>query len=340
MFEPLRVKVVVDAPAHSGLHGPLDYLSERALSAGTLVRVPLAGDMWPASSGTVCAMTAPAGVELRPISAVLEALPALPQAWCALVEFAARYYQRSIGEVALSVLPPELRQLDNRQLADRIAKLPATLKAAGRTCAGPSRPALTCRAGGRCRRARFDVRTGRGIGRGAARCHRKRQDRGLPARRRTSARRRTAGARARARDQPDAAARSALRRALRRAAHRLAAQRADARAAPAPLARRAPGHRRSGARHAARGVCAAAAARAHRRRRGARPVVQAAGGRALLGARPRGLPRAATRACRSCSAPRRRRSKAGTARSRAAIACSRCRNASAKARCRAYGWST
>ena len=96
-------------------------------------------------------------------------------------------------------------------------------------------------------------------------------------------------------DQPDAAARGALRRALRRPPHRLAAQRPDAGAAPAQLARRAPRPRRPRARHAARGVRLAAAPRPDRGRRGTRSLVQAAGRRALLGARPGGLPRQARR---------------------------------------------
>ena len=49
--------------------------------------------------------------ELRPIAEVCDALPPLTADWCALVEFAAAYYQRGVGEVALSVLPPELRRL-------------------------------------------------------------------------------------------------------------------------------------------------------------------------------------------------------------------------------------
>ena len=57
----------------------------------------------------------------------------------------------------------------------------------------------------------------------------------------------------------------------------------------------------------------AAAARPDRRRRGARPVVQAAGRRALFGARPGGLARPARGRRRSCSARRRRRSKPGSA---------------------------
>jgi primosomal protein N' (replication factor Y) (superfamily II helicase) len=61
--------------------------------------------------------------ELRQVSAVLDALPPLAAPWRALVDFAASYYQRSTGEIALSVLPPELRKLDNTQLANRIKKL-------------------------------------------------------------------------------------------------------------------------------------------------------------------------------------------------------------------------
>ncbi|MCK7501799.1 MAG: hypothetical protein MZW92_76240 [Comamonadaceae bacterium] len=67
----------------------------------------------------------------------------------------------------------------------------------------------------------------------------------------------------------------------------------------ARLARwRTLGARRHRARHAAGGVRAAAAAGADRRRRGARPLVQAAGRRALFGARPGGLARAPGRRCR------------------------------------------
>ena len=47
---------------------------------------------------------------LKPVSAVLAGLPPLSAPWRALVQFAADYYQRSLGELALSVLPPELRK--------------------------------------------------------------------------------------------------------------------------------------------------------------------------------------------------------------------------------------
>jgi primosomal protein N' (replication factor Y) (superfamily II helicase) len=100
----------------------LDYLSERELSPGTLVRVPLGrrevpGIVWPGLASLENSAA------LRPITEVVAALPPLSPAWCALVEFTAGYYQRGCGEVALAVLPPELRKLNEAQLAARITKL-------------------------------------------------------------------------------------------------------------------------------------------------------------------------------------------------------------------------
>ncbi len=67
---------------------------------------------------------------VRPVAQVLSSLPPLTPRWLDLVEFTAAYYQRSIGEVALSVLPPELRALDEPGLAMRIRKLHKAIKAA------------------------------------------------------------------------------------------------------------------------------------------------------------------------------------------------------------------
>jgi primosomal protein N' (replication factor Y) len=53
----------------------------------------------------------------------MDSLPPLPPAWRALVDFAAAYYQRGTGELALSVLPPELRKLTGVQVAKRVARL-------------------------------------------------------------------------------------------------------------------------------------------------------------------------------------------------------------------------
>jgi primosomal protein N' (replication factor Y) (superfamily II helicase) len=57
---------------------------------------------------------------LKPIAEVIEAIKPLAPDWLRLVEFAAGYYQRGLGELALSVLPPELRKLDARQVAQRV----------------------------------------------------------------------------------------------------------------------------------------------------------------------------------------------------------------------------
>ncbi|HEY9029281.1 MAG TPA: primosomal protein N', partial [Burkholderiaceae bacterium] len=120
--QPSRIRVAVEAPTHTGLGAPLDYLSERLLLPGSLVRVPFGkrevpGLVWDGAP----ADTAPG--DLKVVTEVLAALPPLGRAWCELVEFAAGYYQRGVGELALSVLPPELRKLNDEQLAKRIAKL-------------------------------------------------------------------------------------------------------------------------------------------------------------------------------------------------------------------------
>ncbi len=120
------VDIVVATPAHSAIGGPLTYQSESLLAPGQLVRVPLgrrevlgvvwaqredSGDLDPAQS--------------RPVTGVLEGLPALSATWRQLVGFTAAYYQRAIGEVALAALPPQLRELDGVQLARRLKRQPA-----------------------------------------------------------------------------------------------------------------------------------------------------------------------------------------------------------------------
>jgi primosomal protein N' (replication factor Y) (superfamily II helicase) len=125
MPEAVRVRVAVEAPQHSGLTGPLDYASECPLTPGTLVQVPLAtrqvpGIVWGGDAETSFE------AEARPVGAVMSCLPPLSEGWRQLVNFTAAYYQRSIGEVALSVLPTELRKLDNAALLRRIEKLRKT----------------------------------------------------------------------------------------------------------------------------------------------------------------------------------------------------------------------
>jgi primosomal protein N' (replication factor Y) len=137
-----RVRVAVDAPQHTGLSAPLDYSSEHTLIPGTLVSVPLGRREVP---GVVWHGAADAGpaVELRPVTTALASLPPLGATWLALVDFAAAYYQRGTGEVALSVLPPELRKLDDAQLANRIKKLHKALGGVAAGAPPTEPPALT-----------------------------------------------------------------------------------------------------------------------------------------------------------------------------------------------------
>ena len=104
--------IVVALPAHSALAGPLTYTSEQPLAPGTLVRVPLGkrevlGVVWGDDLGRGQLPEA----QTKSIAGVLNGLPPLNAHWRALVSFTASYYQRSLGEVALAALPPQLREL-------------------------------------------------------------------------------------------------------------------------------------------------------------------------------------------------------------------------------------
>ena len=60
--------------------------------------------------------------QAREVLGALEALPPLNATWRSLVAFTAGYYQRSLGEVALAALPPQLRELTPVQLARRLKR--------------------------------------------------------------------------------------------------------------------------------------------------------------------------------------------------------------------------
>lgn len=145
-----RVSVAVDAPQHSGLTGPLDYLGPQDLSPGTLVQVGLGrrdtlGIVWDDPATPDLPEGALAEDQLRPVGPALDALPPLSAAWRRLLDFAAAYYQRSVGELALAVLPPQLRDLDDTQLRARLKKLDKAEAAAQQAPQAevPERPALT-----------------------------------------------------------------------------------------------------------------------------------------------------------------------------------------------------
>ena len=117
------LSVVVATPAHSTVGGPLTYASGVPFAPGSLVRVPLGrrevlGVVWaelPDSGGLEEA-------QARSVLGGLDGLAPLSATWRRLVAFTAAYYQRSVGEVALAALPPQLRELNAVQLGRRLKR--------------------------------------------------------------------------------------------------------------------------------------------------------------------------------------------------------------------------
>jgi primosomal protein N' (replication factor Y) len=121
---------MVHTPAHSSVGSALTYASDSSPVPGTLVRVPLGsrellGVVWDeAKPFDDASDPATASIQLRAISSVLEGLPPLNGHWRQLVQFAAHYYQRSVGEVALAALPNQLRDLSAEQWTRRLKRKP------------------------------------------------------------------------------------------------------------------------------------------------------------------------------------------------------------------------
>ena len=118
-----RLAVLVHTPAHSGLGRALTYTCAEPLPPGTLVRVPLGrretlGVVWDEAPADV----ADATHALKPVASVLGGIAPLDAHWRELVSFTARYYQRSLGEVALAALPQPLRELDATQWQRRLQR--------------------------------------------------------------------------------------------------------------------------------------------------------------------------------------------------------------------------
>ena len=117
------LQVAVAVPAHGAMAGTLTYQSALPLPVGTLVRVPLGRRE---VLGVVCSSAASSGelleIQTKSIAGTLEGLSPLDAHWLALVSFTSSYYQRSLGEVALAALPPQLRELTTLQLARRLKR--------------------------------------------------------------------------------------------------------------------------------------------------------------------------------------------------------------------------
>jgi primosomal protein N' (replication factor Y) len=137
-----RLAVVVPTPAHSTVAGPLSYGSELALAPGTLVRVPLGkrevlGVVWDPPADR---LQEEPGLELKSVAGALAGIEPLAAGWRQLVTFSSQYYQRSLGEVALAALPPQLRDLDAVQLQRRLKRTEAAGGAAPTGTAPPLTP--------------------------------------------------------------------------------------------------------------------------------------------------------------------------------------------------------
>ena len=120
------VDVAVQTPAHSQIGSVLTYTHTCTLPVGSLVRVPLGhrevlGVVTQVHTQQPCALD---NSKTRPLTHVLP-LPSLSQDWLDLVNFAARYYQRSLGEVAAQALPPSLHKLSPEQLGRVLKRLPS-----------------------------------------------------------------------------------------------------------------------------------------------------------------------------------------------------------------------
>ncbi len=121
---PMWLDIAVSAPAHSQVGGLLTYTTDLKLEVGQLVRVPFGkrevlGVVWGVHDSTPPSSNAHT---VKQIAAKLEGVLPMSAQWRQLVQFAAQYYQRAIGEVALAALPPQLRDMTPLQLARRLKK--------------------------------------------------------------------------------------------------------------------------------------------------------------------------------------------------------------------------
>jgi primosomal protein N' (replication factor Y) len=106
--DPLIVRVALDHP----LASLYDYRwhGETPPEVGRLVGVPFGKRSVVGLVFEIATRTDVSAERLREVEIACDAMPPLSQAWCELIAFAASYYQRALGEVALPALPAPLRE--------------------------------------------------------------------------------------------------------------------------------------------------------------------------------------------------------------------------------------
>lgn len=140
-----------------------DYLVEdaSALAVGLCARVPFG----PGEKTGVIVALDPAETlpreKLRPVRELLIDVPALPPAWLAMAEFAARYYQHPLGEVIATALPPGIRRAvrlprDEDPLLGATAEGRAALAGAKKLTRALAAVSLSCSAGAMRRSVMID----------------------------------------------------------------------------------------------------------------------------------------------------------------------------------------
>jgi primosomal protein N' (replication factor Y) len=105
---PPIVRVALDHP----LASLYDYRWRGAAlpEVGRLVGVPFGKRSVVGLVFEIARQTEVSDGRLRDVEIVCESMPPLSQAWCELIAFAASYYQRALGEVAMPALPAPLRE--------------------------------------------------------------------------------------------------------------------------------------------------------------------------------------------------------------------------------------
>ena len=127
------IHIAVQNPLHSNVGGLLSYTHGQALPPAPWCACPgQRASCWGGVDlGAAAHADLPAGVVLRPLAPSARCPGPLAAPWRQLVAFTARYYQRSLGEIAATALPPALRKLSNAIAAALANKKQATQTVAG-----------------------------------------------------------------------------------------------------------------------------------------------------------------------------------------------------------------